>query len=115
MTLKELAVKHPYYSSDSNYFSNDASASFDTWQDFIDEWGDVDRDYNLCFRFDVTEREEDGGGFGAQISLLQQRKGIYYPITIEEVEEKDVESMVNWLSPYWDLIQKLWTPFSNKP
>lgn len=113
MTLKELSIEHPYQCSDSNYYSNEASATFRNWDDFMAEWGIVHRDYNLCFRFDVTEKERKGT-YWAQISILQQRKGIYYPITISTVEEKDAESMVKWLTPYWDLMLSLWTPISNK-
>jgi hypothetical protein len=113
MTLKELAVDHPYSASDNNYYSNEASAIFRNWDKFLEEWGDADRDYNLCFRFDVMEKEK-AGTYAAQISILQQRKGIYYPITINTVKEEDVESIVEWLTPYWQLMIKLWEPFSNK-
>jgi hypothetical protein len=113
MTLANLAIDHPYMASDSNYYSNEASATFRNWDAFLAEWGDADRDYNLCFRFDVTEKDRKGT-YRAQLSILQQRKGIYFPITITTVKEEDVESIVEWLTPYWNLMISLWAPLSNK-
>ena len=34
MTLKDLAVKHDYYASDSNYYSENATTTYDSWEEF---------------------------------------------------------------------------------
>lgn len=119
MTLKELAIDHAYYCSDSNYYSREAAAQYDTWEDFISEMGNSDIDYNLCFRFDIKEREtedRDGnalknGKYCAEIFMMQQRKGKFVPIIISSVEEKDTESIVEWISARWEYLKQLWLPF----
>ena len=118
MTLEQLAVDHAYYCSDSNYYSNDASATFDTWDDFMAEMGESDLDYNLCFRFDIhkTDKEDDTNSelsdYHASIFMMQQRKGKFVPILINEIKESDAKSIINWLTPRWRYLKKLWEPFS---
>lgn len=44
-------VEHDYYCNDGNYFSNDCGMEFNTWSDFLSEFGDSDfdmRDAPLC-------------------------------------------------------------------
>ena len=45
-------VEHDYYCNDGNYFSNDCGMEFNTWSDFLSEFGDSDFDMNLLFRWD---------------------------------------------------------------
>ena len=56
MELKDLAIDHDYYASDSNYYSNDATGHYNTWADFYEEFKDADIDMNLVYRWDITER-----------------------------------------------------------
>lgn len=116
MKLSDLAVKHPYYCSDSNYFSNEPNQAFPTVAEFLDEFGDADVDLNLCFRFDVLADEDDdgkpNGTHRAEVFLMLQRKGIFKPISIEVVTEADVPSLLAYLQKHWATMQAIWQPLA---
>ena len=115
MKLKDLAVDHDYYASDSNYYSNDASMKYNTWPEFNDEFHDADVDMNLCYRWDIHEYEEDIAGAKAyymEIFMIHQRKGIYRPIHISRVFDKDAPSIIEYMEKHWDKIKRLWSPIS---
>lgn len=109
--FKDLLVDHSYYCSDSNYYSNDALVKYDTWDDFYSEFGNSDLDFNLCFRFDVYEND-DSDKYYAEVFMMQQRKGRFVPICIEEVNESNLEEIVKWLTPRWEYLKLLWKPIS---
>lgn len=112
-TLKNLAVDHPYYCSDSNYYSNAPSMYFKTMGAFLKEFEDADIDYNLCFRWDVEEKDEDGGsGYSAKVFIMCQRKGIFMPITIEDFPESDVERFLAYATKHWNRLVRMWNPIS---
>jgi len=111
MTLKDLAAEHPYYSSDSNYYSNLPAQQCETWQEFYEGEKGLDIDLNLCFRFDVKQDEETGL-YSAYVFIIQQRKGIYRPVTIHSVTEDDVPTMIEYLQKHYNKMQELWQPFS---
>lgn len=117
-TIKQLAQDHPYRTSESNFYSNDASERFESFDEFIAEWGDVDIDYNLCFRFDLTKEEKRKDKtdvlYSAQFAIIQQRKGIYYPITVTGITESDAPRIAEWLAPHFEYMQKIWLPFTSK-
>jgi hypothetical protein len=57
-------AKHSYYCNQGNYFAREFSdgseigGEFETWADFIEEFGDADMDFNLLFRWDWHEGED---------------------------------------------------------
>lgn len=108
--LKELAVDHPYYCSDSNYYSNEARTTWDTWGDFYSEFQDADLDMNLVFRWDVKENED--GTFYVMVFMMHQRKGRFVPHYIKSVDESDINDMVNYMSQHWGHLKKMWEPIS---
>lgn len=120
MTLKDLAVDHSYYCNLGNYFNNDCGSHFNTWSDFMDEFGDADKDYNLLFRWDIKpkyseEDEEDGIednpiGYKMEVFWIAQRKGLYQYSTIDDVTEEDVPSIVEYLTGYATYLKSLWEP-----
>lgn len=110
LTLKDLAVKHDYYASDSNYYSNDASGHYNTWSDFYEEFHDADIDYNLVFRWDVMKKEESGRYY-MQIIIIAQRKGIYMPIHIDYIDDKDADQIKEFMKPHMEKIKNIWQPF----
>jgi hypothetical protein len=111
ITFKDLLTKHSYYCSDSNYYSNDAHIKYDNFDDFLSEFKDSDLDYNLCFRFDIHKHDEKDSYY-AEIFMMQQRKGKFVPICINEVTEYDTDNIVKWLLPRYNYLNKLWKPFS---
>jgi hypothetical protein len=115
MTLQELAnAGHPYYCHDNNYYSNEAAQRYKTFKQFIEEWADADKDYNLLFRWDVTLRDEDKPekGYSFSAFYILQRKGIFMPITVDKITEEDVPTLMKFISGYWDIMKKIWQPIS---
>ncbi|AGN30238.1 hypothetical protein VPFG_00239 [Vibrio phage nt-1] len=115
MKLEELAVVHPYYCSDSNYYSNDAGCSFETATDFLEEFNDADIDMNLVFRWDVkphldAETEEVTDKFYADVFMIHQRKGIFAPYHIESITEDEASSFAEYLRRHKEALTKLWEP-----
>lgn len=110
-TLKDLSVNHPYYCSDSNFYSNKAGASYLNWEDFLREWGeDLDLDFNHVFRFDVIEKEKKGT-YRMEVFFILQRKGIFYPVSIDDIKEEEAKSIIEFLRPHFEKTKELWKPF----
>lgn len=110
LTLKDLAVKHDYYCSDSNYYSREAAQKYDTFTEFYEEFHDADIDYNLCFRWDIKEFEESKGKYWMEIFLILQRKGIFMPVHISRVLEDEVDLILTYLKPHKEKLASLWQP-----
>ena len=107
MTLKDLAVDHPYYCSTSNYYSNDANQGFKTMTEFLDEFEDADIDMNLMFRFDVHEAD---GRYSAECFLMLQRKGIFMPCTIESFTENELPRFIAYANLHKQRLLENWLP-----
>lgn len=112
LQLKELAIKHDYYASGNNYYSNDAVGKYDTWADFYEEFAEADVDMNLVYRWDIHEREK-AGRFYMQVVIINQRKGIYLPIHINYVDDKDVPQIIEFMKPHFDKLLSIWQPLSS--
>jgi hypothetical protein len=113
-TIKDLAIDHNYYCSTSNYFKNDCCEHYETFDDFIDDRGKDDLDYNMVFRWDVKPNDEDEGeaaGFYMEIFIMQQRKGLFQSCVIDEVTDADVSAIIEYLKPRWEYMREIWKPF----
>jgi len=108
--LEDLSVGHDYYCSDSNFHSNDASARFETFADFYEEFNSADVDMNLVFRWDLHQREESKRYY-LEIFMIHQRKGIFSPIHIAYFDEKDIPLFVEYLKPHIKTMKNIWKPF----
>ena len=112
--LEKLAVKHPYYCSESNYYSNDGAMHFETMTDFLDEFETCDVDMNLCFRWDVKLRSEcygdDEEGYCAEVFLMLQRKGIFRPCSIDRIDEQEAERFLVYATKHLETIKAIWSP-----
>ncbi len=114
-------VDHPYYCSDSNYYSNDCYRRFKTWAEFFEEFGNCDFDYNLPFRWDWNEGSDhelpDYSGDDyyrnglLQISWMGQRKGLYFVSAIEVCRADEAE-VIKFLKPRWEHMRQLWEPIA---
>jgi hypothetical protein len=45
-------VGHPYYCNEGNFYERGMHEVYDSWANFIADWGDTDPDMNLVFRWD---------------------------------------------------------------
>jgi len=115
--LKRLvSCEHPYYCSDSNYFSNEANERYETMTEFLDDFEDADIDMNLVFRWDISPRGESGADadrYSAEVFMMLQRKGIFKPIYIAHVNEKEAERFERYALKHYEVLQKLWAPLSS--
>lgn len=113
-TLQELAADHPYYCSDSNYYSNEGGMSFRTMTDFLDEFEMCDVDMNLCFRWDIKKRSDCYGegeeGYCAEVFLMLQRKGIFRPCSIGSVTEDEAIRFKTYAMKHLETIKAIWAP-----
>jgi hypothetical protein len=115
--LKELSVKHPYYCSDSNYYSNDPGDEWETMTDFLDEYENADIDMNLIFRFDISPRGDEGveaGRYYAEVFIIHQRKGIFAPHHIKHINEIEAIRFVELINKHWKVISTIWEPVSRE-
>ena len=115
--LQELAVYHPYYCSDSNFYSNKPAQRFETMTEFLDEFESCDIDMNLVFRWDIRPRGESdeaikAGRYYAEVFLMLQRKGIFMPVYISHVNEAEAERFIEYAKGHWEVIKALWEPIS---
>lgn len=107
----KLLVEHPYYASETNYFSNEASEHYRTFAEWYAGYHDADIDMNLIVRWDVTELEL-GRSHSLQIIMIKQRKGIYSPHHIERFEPEDEELAIPLFTKHWKRLQEIWAPIS---
>jgi len=113
-TLKDLAVEHDYYSSDSNYYSNEAKGRWQTFADFYEKFHDADIDYNLIFRWDIKKRDASERHY-AEVFMIAQRKGIYIPHYIDYIDDADVPKFKELMLKHWKKLNQIWTPLSINP
>lgn len=116
MSKKLYETDHPYYCEEGNYFSQDCSGEYDTWQDFLDEWGDVDEDMNQIFRWDWNEYDPDefeGSDtvLGAVLIIhrVLQRKAILRSDRVI-VSKADEPAVRKYLEPYAQNMKAIWEP-----
>ncbi len=102
---------HSYYCSEGCYYVpgtqwSDVHADWESWQDFLEDWGNVDPDYNLLFRWD-WDRYEDSEDL--KLFFYMQRKAKPFSHTIK-VTEDDEDSVRTWLIERAEHMRKLWSP-----
>ena len=116
MTLKELSIDHPYYCSDSNYYSNEPSQDFETMTDFLSKYQDADIEMNLIFRWDIKKRDDElsekTGRYYAQVYIIAQRKGIFTPCYIKHINQEEADLFVSLAMKHWDKLEAMWRPIN---
>jgi hypothetical protein len=118
-------VKHSYYCNLGNYYANGCGHQYDSFDDFLEEWGDADMDYNLLFRWDWKEYEPDDwtdeevedddhySGDKLEVFWMLQRKGAYRFCEIK-VNKEDEQKVIEFLKPRWEYMKSLWQPFDEE-
>jgi hypothetical protein len=118
-------VKHPYYCNEEQYTSSQHNFKtifeFESFADFLGEWGDADLDYNLVFRWDWEEEpndEDEPVPFSGdvyekngtlKIFFMMQRKG-YHSCTRIKVCRADEPAVIEFLTPRMEALRRLWAP-----
>ena len=122
--MKLQGTNHSYYCSEDNYYvgnskgENFGRSEYETWEEFRDEWlGEdgvsIDADYNLCFRFDIIQKRDLDtddliDGFELWLFFILQRKGIYRPVWIKNIYEKDMPYIYNFLKMQFEYMENQW-------
>jgi len=117
MNFNDLLQDHDYYASDNNYYSNDESTQWNSFDEFYAEYIKADIDMNLIYRWDIKTRDKEEIESGAskyymELFIIKQRKGIYAPQFIHSISEKDFNKIKELLQPHLDKLAKIWLPFS---
>lgn len=109
-----MAADHPFYCETGNYHSAESSLEYTTIGEFLDHFEQLDFDLNLCFRWDITLKDEDApdAGYQAFVFLMLQRKGIFLPVSIKTVDMEELPRFARYLKKHWENLQAIWTPFS---
>jgi hypothetical protein len=119
-------IEHAYYCNEGNYYASGAEKlgnHFKSWAAFAAEFGDADMDYNLLFRFDWVEGEDEGAeDFNGDVNYrnghfkvfwMGQRKGLYR-WDVVEVCRADEPAVIAFLRPRWEHLRGLWAPLSTE-
>jgi len=112
---KLINTKHDYYC-----YSND-KLTYDSFDEFLVEWIDADKDYNFLIRYDFVEVEEDVGDNGKvwnadtelHLFYILQRKSILREVSISNIKEDDESKIIEFLKPHWKQMKKVWKGISN--
>lgn len=111
--LTRLATaRHPYYCSDSSWYSRDHDESYASMTAFLDQYEDHDPDLFLCFRWDVRLRKEGNpsGGYRAEVFIIRQRQGLFVPCMVESITEGEAERFMRYARKHWLKLGELWNP-----
>lgn len=103
--------EHPYYTSDTNFLSNDYTHRAGSWGEFIDEMGGFDIDLNLVVRWDWRTPEGPGERHELQLTYVLQRKGIYM-VWLVTVTPDDEAAVREFLQPHWERLRENWAGIS---
>lgn len=124
-------VGHSYYCTEGQYFVNQLNHQtiyeFASFEAFLEEMGDADKDYNLLFRWDWEEGEEgedyeergshlapfngDVHHKNAELKLffMRQRKGFHSCCNVR-VCRADEPAVIEYLRPHLAHLLELWAP-----
>lgn len=111
-------IDHPYYCQEGNYFKNGQHLTYDSWAAFQEEWGSLDDDLNLVFRWDWKrddpadfdeEDDEQPGPDRLYVYWVLQRKAILRS-TECTVTEADEPAVREWLARKAARLRLIWAP-----
>jgi hypothetical protein len=117
--------RHAYYCTEGQYFVNQDQhqtiLEFKSWADFFAEMGDADMDYNMLFRWDWSEEDEDGNptfkgdayyrNGKLKLFFMVQRKG-FHSCSIIDVCRADEPAVIEYLKPRLAHLMSLWEPIA---
>ncbi|WP_424863080.1 hypothetical protein [Streptomyces sp. MMS24-I29] len=120
MTQHLWEIDHPYYCTEGNYYKNGNHLTYDNWADFHAEWGDLNPDVNLVFRWDwqradpadyayELEHGEELPPDTLQVFWVLQRKAILRS-TECFITEADEPAVRAWLTKRAAHMRLLWEP-----
>ena len=105
-----MSATHLWEPKHSYLCDVDHTERYGSWGEFIDEWRDFDRDYNLIVRWDWLTADESYEGHDVLcIYIVQQRKGRVVGCDIS-IAAEDETAAREWLTTAWAHLVALWAP-----
>jgi len=99
---KLYEVDHPYYMTEGCYYNSKNHQDFDSFDDFLEEWGDANQDLNWVIRWDWEEDK-------LKIQYFMQRKAYPFSCFIK-INKSDHNRVVKFLKPFADYMKTMWEP-----
>ncbi|MFJ9214276.1 hypothetical protein [Streptomyces sp. NPDC102264] len=116
--LRLWEIDHPYYCTEGNYYKNGNHLTYASWAEFYAEWGDLDPDMNLVFRWDWKRPDPDGYEGGEEVPpetlavyWVLQRKAILRS-TECVIDRADEAAVRAWLADRANTMAAIWEPIS---
>lgn len=94
--------EHPYYMSEGCFFKGGCLEHYESFDDFLEEWGKSDADLNRIHRWDW-----DAENGTLNLFYVIQRKGYTYSVHVE-VKPEDEKRIRLFLKPHAKLNKMLW-------
>ena len=101
----KMVANEPFYTEDHPYYcSAFYSEDYYSWEEFLEELGEADFDYNLLLRFDWFDDEPPAR---LQLTYIHQRKGYVFQARIYHIKPEDEDSIREFLQPRLDYLLKI--------
>jgi hypothetical protein len=110
---------HPYYMCEGNYFESRMHTTYESIDEFLEEFGEADIDYNLVVRWDWREGDEWGlGSFNGDdnyrharlmVQILGQRKAKLFSNEVK-VCRADEARIIEYLEKHAHRMVENWHP-----
>lgn len=106
-------VNHEYYGADGREVEE-----FETWADFLDEWGDMDEDLNFLYRWDWTFTAPEDMKYLEEGEYSGDLMKLFYVLPCKDrlmsayvkVDRSDEGVIREWLKPKAEYMTKMWAP-----
>jgi hypothetical protein len=124
-------IDHPYYCAEGNYFQDGQHLTYSSWTEFHEEWGALDDDLNVVFRWDWKTPDPadycpaDCDGHedsdcdempkpALHLYWVLQRKAILRS-TECPVTKADEPAIREWLTRKANYVRSIWEPLLDAP
>ena len=127
--LQFLKTEHPYSAPSGNFFANSSMMEpytlvFDSWDEFLDEMGAADKDYNLLYRWDYLHPDvakyadifvyDEDKVPELKLTYIMQRKANFLYCVVRNITDSDADSIKNYLQEQYEYLKLLWEPFTTE-
>lgn len=106
-------MPHLWEPNHDYYCHPDEAGTFDSWAEFLEEWGESDKDYNLVFRWDWLPVEDEGTEDElpprVRINIIHQRKDNVLCVLVKITPEEE-PAVREYLEQKWKELSDLWAP-----
>lgn len=99
-------IKHSYYCAEGSILEHDS------WENFLEDMGDADKDYNFLFRWDwIIDEDEEEPTDKMFLHYMLQRKAVHLTYVVKVKKEEELK-IKQFLENKWQYMKNIWEPFS---